>query len=78
MKRSPTGKVFINRTTFFEPIAEEVFSYRIGGYQVLKKWLADRKGRELSLNEIDTYRKVVNSIRETLRLQGKLKELKVC
>jgi hypothetical protein len=44
----------------------------------LKKWLSDRKGRELSLSEIDTYRKTVNSIRETIKLQEKLGEIEFC
>jgi predicted helicase len=63
------NRVYINETTYFEPVEKEVFSYKIGGYQVLKKWLKDRKGRELSFYEIDTFRKVAVSLRETLNLQ---------
>ncbi len=72
------GKLYINDTTYFEPVEEKVFNYRIGGYQVLKKWLGDRKGRELSLQDIDTFRQVIIALGETLLLQRKLEEMVSC
>jgi len=65
------GKLYINKSTYFEPIEREVWEYRIGGYQVLKKWLSDRKGRELNLGEINRFRKIVNAIRKTMELSEK-------
>jgi len=46
--------------------------YRIGAYQVMEKYLKDRKGRELSLDEINHYMKVTKAIRLTIELQGKI------
>ncbi|RME65402.1 MAG: DNA methyltransferase, partial [Nitrospirae bacterium] len=46
------GILYINRDQFFEGIKEEVYRYQIGGYQVLDKYLKDRKTRTLSLEEI--------------------------
>ncbi len=41
----------------------------IGGYQVLNKWLKDRKERYLSLEEITTYLKIITSLKYTIDLQ---------
>jgi len=36
-------RVYINQHHYFEGIPENVWQYRIGGYQVCNKWLKDRK-----------------------------------
>ena len=41
-------RVYINKAQYFEGIDREVWEFHIGGYQVLQKWLKDRKGRTLS------------------------------
>ena len=43
-----SGKLFINKTQWFEPVTKEVYEFYIGGYQVLDKYLKDRKGRNIS------------------------------
>jgi hypothetical protein len=45
--------VAINNTKFFKPVPQAVWDFHIGGYQVLDKYLKSRKGRELSLDEIN-------------------------
>ena len=50
----------------------EVWNYQIGGYQVCDKWLKDRKGRELSLDEIKTYCKIVTALSKTIELQKEI------
>jgi hypothetical protein len=62
-------RVYINKTQYFEGIEKEVWKYQIGGYQVLDKWLKDRKGRELSLEDIKHYCRVVTAIRKTIDVQ---------
>ena len=42
------GRVYINTTQYFDGVPVEVWNFYVGGYQVLHKWLKDRKGRELS------------------------------
>lgn len=44
--------IWINKTQLFKPAPQAVWDFRIGGYQVLDKYLKSRKGRELSLDEI--------------------------
>lgn len=62
------GCVFINKTQFFESIASDVWNFHVGGYQVLDKWLKDRKGRALSYDDITHYQKIVVALKETMRL----------
>ncbi|MCI0514057.1 N-6 DNA methylase, partial [candidate division KSB1 bacterium] len=38
-------RVYINQEKYFEGITPAVWNYHIGGYQVLQKYLKDRKGR---------------------------------
>ncbi|NQE53851.1 hypothetical protein C5S29_09685 [ANME-1 cluster archaeon GoMg3.2] len=62
-------RVYINKTQYFEGIEKKVWEYQIGGYQVLDKWLKDRKGRVLSLEDIKHYCRVVTAIRRTIDVQ---------
>ncbi|HEX9666754.1 MAG TPA: type ISP restriction/modification enzyme [Thermodesulfobacteriota bacterium] len=65
-------RVFINKEQYFEGISNEVWTYRIGAYQVMEKYLKDRKNRKLSLDEINHYMKVAKAIRLTIELQKKI------
>ncbi len=64
------GRVHINAKQYFEPVAEEVWEFHVGGYQVCRKWLKDRRGRKLSYDDITHYRKVVVALGETIRLMA--------
>jgi hypothetical protein len=68
-------KVSINQDQYFEGITEEVWQYQIGGYQVCDKWLKDRKGRMLSLDDIKHYCKVVTAIKCTIEIQKEIDNL---
>ncbi len=66
-------RIYINETHYFEPVSPEAWSYRIGGYQVLEKWLKDRKGRELT--EAEQYMKIITAIEKTIAAQAHLNAL---
>jgi predicted helicase len=68
-------KVFINKEQYFEGVPNEVWEYQIGAYQVMEKYLKDRKGRKLSLDEINHYMKVAKAIQLTIELQQKIDEV---
>ena len=59
-------RVWINDTTFFAPVPEDVWNFHIGGYQVLKKYLEDRKGRTLSLDDIRQVERIANVLAFTI------------
>jgi len=66
------GLLYINTMQYFEGISKDVWSYQIGGYQVCDKWLKDRKKRtdpRLSLDEIQTYCRIVTAIHKTIEIQ---------
>jgi len=65
-------RVYINKTQYFAPVPLEVWEYPIGGYQVCHKWLKDRRGRQLRLNDIRTYCLIVTALARTLELQEEI------
>ncbi len=67
--------VWINNEQYFDGIKEEVWQYQIGGYQVCNKWLKDRKGKSLTLDEIKNYCKIVTALSKTIELQDKIDSL---
>ena len=62
------GKVFINETQYFDNVPELAWNFYIGGYQPAQKWLKDRKGRQLSFEDILHYQKIIVALTETDRL----------
>lgn len=67
-------RVYINKIRYFEGIAPEVWEFKIGGYQVLDKWLKDRKkaNRSLSFDDVLHYQKVVVALKETMQLMTEI------
>ena len=41
-------RLYFNKTCFFEGVSQEVWEFKIGGYQVLDKYLKSRKGMDIS------------------------------
>ena len=62
------GRVYVNKAQCFEGVEPDVWGFQIGGYQVLHKWLKDRKGRKLSFDDLFHYQKIVVALKETMRL----------
>ena len=59
-------RLHINKTQYFAPVPRDVWEFHIGGYQVLDRYLKSRKGRTLSLDEIENIQNVVNVLRFTI------------
>jgi predicted helicase len=66
--------VSINKTQSFKPVPPEVWNFHIGGYQVLDKYLKSRKGRTLSLDEIDHVAAVADSLAFTVAQMARIDE----
>lgn len=62
------GRVWINKTQYFEGVPEEVWEFHVGGYQVCGKWLKDRKGRKLTYDDLTHYQQIVSALAETIKL----------
>lgn len=55
-------KIYINDTQYFDSVPEVAWNFYIGGYQPAQKWLKDRKGKELSFDDIKHYQKIINAL----------------
>ena len=58
--------IAINRNQSFKPVPLAVWEFHIGGYQVLDKYLKSRKGRQLSLDEINHVSAIADSLAFTI------------
>ena len=69
------GKIYLNPKTYISGVAKDVFEFMIGGYQVLDKWLSDRKNTTLTIDELLHYMKIIVSLRETIRIMGEIDKI---
>jgi predicted helicase len=72
---SKEKRVYLNNNQYFEGVEPEIWQYQIGGYQVLDKWLKDRKTRLLSIEDIKHYCRVVTALAKTIEIQREIDEL---
>ena len=67
-------RLHVNADQYFAPVPPEVHEFRVGGYQVLDKYLKDRKGRALSLDEIETVERIVDVLALTIERMAEIDE----
>lgn len=77
-----TGRLYISsgskqakRGQYFGGVTPRVWAYHVGGYQVCEKWLKDRRGLTLSLEDLRRYEDVLATISETLRVMEEIDSL---
>lgn len=68
-------RVAINTTQHFMPIPPALWEYHIGGYQVLEKWIKDRKDRQLSTDDIQTYCRIATALSKMIGIEKELDDL---
>ncbi len=68
-----TGRVHINADKYFEGITPQMWEYQIGGYQVLEKYLKDRKGRRL--DDPVRYIHIAAAIAQTMVIQAQVDQM---
>ena len=59
-------RLYINATQYFDHVPEAVYRFQVGGYQVLDKYLKDRKDRALTLSDVKTLRNTIKALAFTL------------
>ena len=65
-KKSGLNRIKINSGQYFDNVPEDIYNFFIGGYQVLDKYLKERKGRKLTLDEIENVEKTVKVLGFTI------------
>ncbi len=66
--RDNIGDVWINDDQCFGEVPETAWNFYIGGYQPAQKYLKDRKGRNLTSDEIEHYQKIIKILDETNKI----------
>ena len=69
------GRIYVNKTQYFEPVMPEVYSFTIGGNSPLQKWLKDRKGSRLREEDIRTFKTIISAIEKTLTVMDKIDKI---
>ena len=63
-------RIYINKEKYFEGVTPEVWNYHIGGYQVLRKYLKDRKDR--MMDDAPRYCHIVTALYKTIEIQKQI------
>lgn len=63
-------RVYINDEKYFDNITPDIWNYYIGGYQVMEKYLKDRKG--LDMDDASHYCQIATCIEKTIEVQEKI------
>ncbi len=66
-------RIYINKEKYFEGVTPEVWNYHIGGYQVLHKYLKDRKDR--MMDDAPCYCRIVTALYKTIEIQKQIDKL---
>ena len=63
--RFDEGRVFINAEQYFDNVPQVAWEMPIGGYRPAEKWLKDRKGRALTLEDRKHYQRIIIALMKT-------------
>lgn len=66
------GHVYINKIQYFDNVPQIAWNFYIGGYQPAQKYLKDRRGRNLSVDEVVHYEKIITVLCETDRIMKEI------
>ena len=76
VKYNETQKqIWINTEQYFANIPNHIWNFYIGGYQVCQKWLKDRKGRELSFDDLVHYQNIISILGETIEIMNDIDQI---
>ena len=70
--RFEDGNVWINDTQYFGGVPQVAWEFYIGGYQPAQKWLKDRKGRKLSIDDIRHWQGIIVALTETDKIMRQI------
>jgi hypothetical protein len=63
-------RVYINQNYYFKGVKPEVWEYQIGGYQVMDKYLKDRKGQRM--DDPRHYIHIATALEKTIEIQEEI------
>lgn len=69
------NKIYINKEQYIDNISSEVWNFNIGGYQVISKWLKNRKGEKLNFTDIIQIQKICCIISTTINEMDRIDDI---
>ncbi len=69
-----TKELFINKSLYFEKVESSVWEYKIGGYQVLDKYLKSHKDEEI---DFEYFQKIIQTLHKSLEIERKIAKVKL-
>lgn len=64
------GRVYINKTQYYDNVPKTVWEFYIGGYQPAQKWLKDHKGLTMSYDAVMHYSDILYALSETTNIMN--------
>lgn len=65
-------RLFINKSLYFDKVDSSVWEYKIGGYQVLDKYLKSHKGEEIDFTH---FQKIIQTLHKSLEMESKISDI---
>lgn len=62
-------RLFVNDSLYFYEVSKAVWEYKIGGYQVLDKYLQSHKGEEIDYKH---FQKVIQTLHKSLEIEAQI------
>ena len=66
------GRIWINDEQYFDDVPSSAWTLSIGSYKPAQKWLKDRRGSALTLDDRSHYQKMVTALFETDKLMREI------
>ena len=73
--RWENNRVYINAEQYFEGVPENAWNFYIGGYQPAQKWLKDRKGMTLCMEDVLHYQRIIYVLQQTERIMQEIDKM---
>ena len=67
-----TKELFINKSLYFEKVESNVWEYKIGGYQVLDKYLKSHKDEEINF---EYFQKIIQTLHKSLEIEKQIAKI---
>ncbi|MCC9604259.1 N-6 DNA methylase [Blastopirellula sp. JC732] len=67
-----SGQIFVGKNQPIAAVTLDEWKCRFGVHQVLEKWLKDRRGYELSSDDVATYRQIIAAVKATIEIRRQI------
>lgn len=67
-------RLFINKSLYFDKVDSRVWEYKIGGYQVLDKYLKSHKGEAIDFIH---FQKIIQTLHKSLEIESKITAIEI-